>query len=155
MLSVNICVYMDVCVCKAREPSKIKLFHGSELPLLLDQASPQPRIRPQKQRQKFLRLLLLLHTPGGQMHPHLSRFGGRNRKSPPHRSPLHRLLHLKKLPWLFPTPKLPLLLTHLYKLPSGSESGAERSFLCDPFPGNRAGISSSRWRLGKLGERLL
>lgn len=97
------CEYL--CGCKARESSKIQLFPGSELPLLLDQACPHLRIHPQKQRQMFPRLLLLLHTPGGWKNPHLSRFGGRNRKPPSHRSRLNHLSPLKTLPGVFPDPK--------------------------------------------------
>lgn len=43
VLSVNVCVHKAMCVCKAWEPSKIKLFPRSELPLLLAQASPHLR----------------------------------------------------------------------------------------------------------------
>lgn len=113
-------------------------------------ASPHPRIHPQKQGQEFLRLLLLLHPPGGWIRPHLSR----NTNPPSHRSHLNPPFPLKKLPGLFPSPILPLLSIYLHKVPSGSQSGREGA-ASDPFPGNGAGISSSPRPLGKLRELFL
>lgn len=123
---------------------KIKLLPGSELPLLLDQTSPHPRIHPQKQRQRFLKLLLPSHTPGSWTHPHLR---GKNRKPPSHRSHLNQPFPLKKKPTSWGVPKhqnFPFFFCT--KSPAWQRGGAAMGW---------GRISSSPGRLGKLREHFL